>query len=234
MSHKVPRETQRFLKRYGGLTPYGLPKWRLIVSEERLVREAGVWHDWAEGLTKSERGGLDFSPIMPGVMHYERHQNKPLRVVTEMRETQKYPQSSGWILEMWFPASSYGTRDDWYSYVASDGLTPMLGPYPECGDYEFQFGPWPTLPSIDVLQGLISRYSSGIANRKGTVFSRAVEYLQRAEYAKEKEEKRFREEAAAQFNDVLTPMKSSSLAASRWRNDLAKQAGITEHIGIIS
>jgi hypothetical protein len=232
--YKVPRETERFLKRYGGCNPFGKPKWRLVLSEERLIKEAGVWHDWDESLTTKERGGLNFSPI-PGVpgATYQRYRNKPIRVVTEMRETQKYPQADGFVLESWFPASSYGTREEWHSYRADDGITPMLGPYPECGDWELQYGPWEKLPSIDTLQNLISQYSNGIANRKGTPWARAVEYVQRAEYAKEKEEKRFREECAAEFNDVLTPMKSSSLAASRWRNDLARQSGIREHIGIL-
>jgi hypothetical protein len=234
MIHNVPRATERFLKSYGGMTPYGKPKWRLTVSEERLIKEAGIWTDWAEGLTTKEKGGLNFSPIpgQPGAT-YQRYQNKPIRVVNEVRETQKYPQAEGWILEMWFPASFFGTPEDWYSYKADDGITPMLGPYPECGDYEMQFGPWRTVPSIDVLQGHIAKHSSSIANRKGTAFARAVEYLQRAEYAKEKEEKRFREECAAEFNDVLTPMKSSSLAASRWRNRMAESIGIRGHIPIL-
>ena len=232
--HIVPRETQRFLKRYGGTTPYGKPKWRLIVSEDCLVKEAGIWTDWAEGLTTKEKGGLNFSPIpgQPGAT-YQRYQNKPLRVVTEVRETQKYPHASGWILESWFPASIYGTPEEWYSYKADDRITPMLGPYPECGDYEMQYGPWEKLPPTDLLQNLISQYSSSISNRKGTPWARAVEYVQRAEYAKAKEEKRFREECAAEFNDALTPMKSTSLEASRWRQELAARIGSRSHVGII-
>ena len=232
--HVVPRETQRFLKRYGGVTPYNQPKWRLIVSEECLVKEAGVWTDWAEGLSTKEKGGLNFAPIegQPGVV-YERFRNKPLRVVTEVRETQKYPQAAGWILEMWFPASSYGTPADWGSYKADDGITPMLGPYPECGDWEMQYGPWEKMPTTDTLRNLISQYSFSIANREGTAFTRAVEYLQRAEYAAEKEEKRLKEEYAAEFRDVLSPMKSTSLEASRWRQDLAKRTGQTSHVGIL-
>lgn len=232
--HVVPRETQRFLKRYGGSNPYGLPRWRLVVSSDRLIKEAGVWSDWAEGLTTKEKGGLNFAPIegQPGVV-YERFRNRPLRVVTEVRETQKYPHVDGWILESWLPASSYGTPEDWYSYKADDRVTPMLGPYPECGDWEMQYGPWNKLPATDLLQGLISQYSSSIANRKGTAFSRAVEYLNRAAYAKEKEEKKLRDEYEAIFRDVLSPMKSSSLAASRWRQDLAKRTGQTSHVGIL-
>lgn len=230
--YTVPRETQRFLKRYGGSNPYKQPQWRLIVSSERLIKEAGVWKDWAEGLSTKEKGGLNFSPIAGGV-HYQRYQNKPLRVVTEVRETQKYPSAEGWILEKWFPATSYGTREEWHSYKADDGVTPMLGPYPECGDYEMQYGPWEKLPATDLLQSLISQYSSSIANRKGTPFSRAVEYLQRAQYAEEKKEQKLRDEYEAQFRDVLSPMKSTSLAASRWRQDLAKRTGQTSHVGLL-
>lgn len=232
--HIVPRETQRFLKRFGGLTPYGRPKWRLVVSSERLIKEAGRWSDWAEGLTTKEKGGLEFFPIegQPGVI-YERFRNKPLRVVTEVRETQKYPHIEGWILESWLPASSYGTPDDWYSYRSDDGITPMLGPYPECGDYEMQYGPWAKLPTTDLLQSLISKYSSDINNRKGTAFSRAVEYLNRAEYAKQKKEENLKAEYEARFRDVLSPMKSTSLEASRWRQDLARRTGNeNQHIGV--
>lgn len=216
------------------MNPFKQPQWRLIVSADRLIKEAGVWSDWAEGLSTKEKGGLNFSPVAdaPGV-HYQRYQNKPLRVVTEVRETQKYPHAEGWILEKWFPASSYGTREEWHSYKASDGVTPMLGPYPECGDYEFQYGPWEKLPTTDMLQGLISQYSSSIANRKGTPFARAVEYLQRAQYAEEKKEQKLKEEYEAIFRDVLSPMNSTSLAASRWRQDLAKRTGQTSHVGLL-
>lgn len=234
MSYIYPRETLRFLKRYGGLNPYGLPKWRLVLSSDRLIKEAGVWSDWAEGLTTKEKGGLNFTSMadQPGVA-YQRYQNKPLRVVTEVRETQKYPQAEGFILESWFPASTYGTREEWHSYKAEDGVTPMLGPYPEDGDWEMQFGPWDRVPSIDTLQQHISQHVSSINNRQGTPWARAVEYVQRAEYAAERADAKRKQEYEAQFNDVLTPMKSTSLAASRWRNELAARAGIRSHIGIL-
>lgn len=232
--HIVPRETQRFLKRFGGLTPYGHPRWRLVVSSERLIKESGRWTDWAEGLTTKEKGGMDFTPIegQPGMV-YERFHNKPLRVVVEVRETPKYPHVDGWILESWFPASSYGAPEEWYSYKADDGITPMLGPYPECGDYEMQFGPWVKLPTTDILQAMISRHCSSINNRQGTPFTRAVEHLNRTEYTNQKKEEKLKAEYEARFRDVLSPMKSTSLEASRWRQDLAKRTGNeNQHIGV--
>lgn len=232
MKHIVPRGTQQFITRYGGKNPYGLSQWRLIVAADVMVKESGVYRDWSDGLATAEKGGLSFTPYSEG-LGMQRYENKPIRVVTEMREVPKYPESEGWILEKWFPATAYGSREDWHSYKAADGFTPMLGPYPERGDYEFIFGPWPKVPSTDVLQGHISKYSAGINARRGTPESRAREYLQRYQYQQNAAEERRKAEYMKMFRDELTPMHSSSLAASRWRNEVAGRAGITEHIGIL-
>jgi hypothetical protein len=151
-----------------------------------------------------------------------------------MREVKKYPHASGWILEKWFPASSYGTQAEWYSYKAVDGFTPMLGPYPECGDYEMVYGPWAKVPTTDTLQGLIARYSSGINGRRGSPESRAQEYLLRFEYEEQQAEEKRKVEYEAMMRDHISPLRSGSLAASRWRQELAQRTGNgNEHIGII-
>jgi hypothetical protein len=109
----------------------------------------------------------------------------------------------------------------------------MLGPYPECGDYEMIYGPWAKIPTTDMLQGFISQYSHGINSRRGSPESRAQEYLLRYQYEEEQAEKKRKEEYAVMMADHLSPMKSSSLAASRWRQDLAMRSGNSnEHVGI--
>ena len=60
MSHIVPRAIQEFLTRYGGKSPFEQPQWRLLVGSDRLVKEAGVYRDWADGLTTAEKGGMRF------------------------------------------------------------------------------------------------------------------------------------------------------------------------------
>jgi hypothetical protein len=235
MEHNVPRATERFLVSYGGKNPFGKPKWRLVVASERLIKEAGVYRDWAEGLSTAEKGGLNFSPNpdAPGC-NFQRYDNKPIRVVTEMREVRKYPQAEGWILENWWPASRYGTREEWHSYKAVDGITPMLGPYPECGDYEFIFALGLRLPTIATLESHISKYVNTQANKKGTPEQRAREYMQRYQEQLEQEEQKRTLEYEAQFRDHLTPLHSGSLAASRWRQELAARTGNrNEHIGIL-
>ena len=235
MSHVVPQGVQQFLTRFGGKTPYGKPQWRLLVAGARRVKESGVYRDWATGLSTADKGGLrvEAKEEAPGC-HFSRHENRPLRVVTEMREVCKYPHADGWVLEKWFPASSYGTRAEWSSYKAVDGCTAMLGPYPECGDYEMLFGPWHKVPATEVLQRLIAQYSAGIHGRRGTVQSRAQEYLLRYQYEEEQAELKRKAEYEAMMRDHLTPLRSSSLAASRWRQDLAQRTGNGhEHIGIL-
>jgi hypothetical protein len=235
MNHIVPKACERFVTRFGGRNPYGGPRWRLLAASDRLVKEAGVYRDWAPGLTTAEKGGLNFqpNPHAPGC-NFSRYDNKPVRVVTEMREIRKYPHAEGWILERWFPASAYGTQEEWRSYKAVDGITPMLGPYPERGDYEMMYGPWPRIPSCDLLQRLISSYAAQMDGRRGTPESRAREYLLRYQYEEELAERKRKAEYDAHMRDELSPMRSGSLAASRWRQDLAARTGnANEHIGIL-
>jgi hypothetical protein len=63
MNHIVPKSVQSFLTSYGGKNPYGQTQWRLLVGADRLVKEAGVYRDWAEGLTTAEKGGMRFEPL---------------------------------------------------------------------------------------------------------------------------------------------------------------------------
>lgn len=235
MNNILPKDVERFLTNYGGRNPHGQPNWRILVSSDRLVKQAGVYRDWAPGLTTAEKGGLCFepNPDQPGC-NFRRSENKPLRVVTEMREVRKYPHADGWVLERWFPASSYGTREEWFQWKAVDGVTPMLGPYPERGDYEMIFGPWLKAPSSDLLQRLISSYCANIAARRGTRSSRINEAVERYRYEQEKAEEKRKQEYLAWMRDELTPMKSASLEASRWRQSLAQRTGhANEHIGIL-
>jgi len=110
----------------------------------------------------------------------------------------------------------------------------MLGPYPECGDYEMIYGPWLQVPTIDTLQSLIAKYCAGINSRRGSPESRAQEYLLRFQYEEEQAETKRKAEYEAMMRDHISPLRSSSLAASRWRQDLARRTGNAhEHIGIL-
>jgi hypothetical protein len=132
MSHIVPSATQRFLTSYGGKNPFGKPQWRLLVGSDRLVKESGVYRDWAPGLSTAEKGGLNFqpNPDAPGC-NFSRHDNRPLRVVTEMREVKKYPHArvdSGEVvpcLELWHPGGVVFVQGDRRVYSDVGALSRM-------------------------------------------------------------------------------------------------------------
>jgi hypothetical protein len=88
---------------------------------------AGEWHEWDESLSVNERNYVD---------RKGNRTNTPLRVVQELRWIQKYPIDDKWILEKWMPSSFYGTESDWYKSRTPDGKWPLLGQYPNEGDYE--------------------------------------------------------------------------------------------------
>jgi hypothetical protein len=56
----------------------------------------------------------------------------------------------------------------------------------------------------------------------------------RFQYEEEKAEAKRKIEYDAMMRDHISPLHSSSLAASRWRQDLARRTGnANEHIGIL-
>jgi hypothetical protein len=249
----VPTHLQGFLTRFGGKNPYGRPQWRLQHSDNVFVREAGVYRDWPEGLTTAEKGGLNFQmseeevAVRVGgqvldelgeqpVWDALRYDNKPLRVVTEVRDNPRYAGIHGWILEKWFPASKYGPPEHWNSFLAVDGRTPMLGPYPSEGDYELIYGPFPRQPAIGQMQLWIDHYIRLRDDMKtsGTAESRAIEYANRREAEEQEQWQRRRAEymymMASEWKQIAT---NGALGMSRYRQELAERCGITEHIGLL-
>ncbi len=249
----IPTHIQGALTRFGGKNPYGRPQWRIVVASDVFVREAGVYRDWDENLSIAERGGFNFQQTEEQAMARIngrdfaelgeqpnwaalRYENRPLRTVTETRDNPRYPGIKGWIVEKWFPALRYGSPEEWYSYRAADGITPMLGPFPHEGDYEMIYGPFPRVPAIGQLQLWISHYARQREEIKqsGTPESRALEYAQR-EMDREREQwLRRRAEYQYMMANIWTSIATNgSLGMSRVRQELAARCGQTEHIGLL-
>lgn len=247
----IPTHLQGFLTRFGGKNPFGRPQWRLQFSHNVFIREAGVYRDWPEGMTTAEKGGFNFQMSeeeisTKGTMlealgdqpmwEALRYENKPLRTVIEKRDNPRYPGIEGWIVEKWFPASKYGSRHEWESYVAIDGKTPMLGPYPNEGDYELIYGPFPRQPAISQLQLWISSYIRYRDDMKtaGTPESRAIEYTQRRLDEEQRQwEQRRKEYQYMMANEWKAIATNGALGMSRFRQELAARCGITDHIGLL-
>lgn len=153
----APIYVRRFLRRVGGLNPYGEPKYRIVLAEKIHEWHGGRWHDWPENATLQDMGGMKFEAdkelqkhvielahkgIPPQELYAELVRlvptaNKPVRVVEEMRFVQRYPYVKGWIFQRWRPASQFGSRIWWEAQtVQGRPDLPMLGPFPEKGAYE--------------------------------------------------------------------------------------------------
>jgi hypothetical protein len=222
-----PSEIQDYLLTLGGRTPFNEPLWRLVVAESVVWKVAGgkVWND---NLSISERGGLNLTA--EGGCATPAH--KPLRDESDrLVERRRYPHLEGWILQRWFPPSSY-SKSQWFApeNCLPDG-TPKLGPYPQFGDYEMIAGPVQRIPSKSELHSFISSYYRGLESRSGSVEGRIKEAVNAAEYERQREEQRIRALTEDYMRDKCSYLSSSSLEAGRIRTKNAEKLGIKEHVG---
>jgi hypothetical protein len=220
----APQETQDYLLRIGGSTPFDEPIWRLVLARNVVWKVAGG-KVWNEGLSVSERGGFDLYEGRP-------YGNQPLRDESgRLVEQQRYPHLDGWILQRWFPASAY-SQSQWYASenCLPDG-TPKLGPFPQYGDYEMVGGPMDRTPGKQELHDFISAYYQGLEGRAGSVETRVREAVNAAQYTRQREEQKTRTFVDEYMRDRCSYIWSSSLEAGRVREEAAKRLGIREHVG---
>jgi hypothetical protein len=202
------RVIQAYLLKIGGKNPFGEPNWRLTLASGTLwLRPSG---------------------------------NPP----TEMGWFRRYPKQrfkgdregiEGWILQEWNPAYIYGSQDEWYKqHVPGRKDLPLAGPYPVEGDYElrFPFG-YPETPSLSVL-GLAINYAERTREFWGG-FTPKQRYEMRLEHHKKRlilHEDFLRNRDIAMIRDAMSPLWSNSLEAGRWREELARKAGLSiGHVG---
>jgi hypothetical protein len=234
-----------FLIRIGGRNPAGYPMFRLVDSEKVIEKMGGNWKDWDESLSVEERSptvrktftvmeeatmpngevtevAKEKSLILPG--------NAPIREVNEVREVPKYSHldTQGWILEKFYPAYMFGSREEWASYVVPGTEIPRLGPYPADGRYEMVAGIFPAPPAHSFLEDFIAYH----AKRAQEMQERDVRsYVNDAVHRAEEEDARKTEDARLHILDKIKPLLGTSLEAGRWRNEVARQAGIHSHMG---
>lgn len=223
--HTVPKETLEYLKRIAGMNPYGEPILRLCVAEDRYTKAGGAFTDWEQGSSLQDRGGYgDPEHIGEGVVELRRTSAQPLRTVVEVREVKKYPGLEGWILERWYPASMYGSEQDWLSHK-KDGV-PLLGPYPSEGDYEMIAGPEKHFPSHTALALAWARHLELIdrrLNAAATAEARLKIRLAAIEWQDRQTEEKIKAENKARLKDYTKPIWGSSLGAGRLRTSIEKR-----------
>jgi hypothetical protein len=140
----------------------------------------------------------------------------------------------GIVIERWQGAEFYGSRTEWEAIHVAQ--YPFLGPYPQYGDYEMigseEGMRW---PSMDHVTEVIRAYR---LIQKTQPESPHQRFLIRAMVI-EKQLKKKHAELEQFYDNIITDewtgkcglLNRCSLAAGRYREQLAKQAGITEHCG---
>lgn len=209
----APRALRDRLRKFGGLNPYGEPNWRVVLAQHCTQICGGIFHNF-------EDGELSIVDEGPDGKLFQRELNPTSVEHHSFIETPKYPHE-GWILELWQPAHRWGSREWWESQKAEDGMTPLMGPYPERGDYFMLAGPWNEAPEISDVENAIAQYRQAQANRPNNLAAHLQQRL------KEQNEKKLQErEARAQRyielleKEIKPLMQSVSLGAQRLRNQL--------------
>lgn len=149
---QAPKAIQNWLLKVAGCNPFREPNYRLVLAQHVRQLAGGVWNDFPDDATLPERGGLDFDAQnyeveMPNgqvkqgtqIINMAPATSKLLRIVTEVRWEERYPNLNGWILQRWYPGShpAYGDREQWErTTLKGRPDIALLGPFPVYGEYE--------------------------------------------------------------------------------------------------
>ena len=213
----TPPRIRAMLRLYGGSTPDGGPLWRLILAQNKRVRAAGVMRT----MPKTFVGDVP----------------KPDKVEEGVFWLPRY-KFSGWILERWFPASTWGSEMVYEQQRSgADNRTRMLAQFPRHGDY-FMIpgaGPWPTIEAAGDIKAAIREYIRAEREKPNdwNAYLRgelALEMVERERLAAEYEERM----AAVSRGQVSPVLGSISRAAQSVRNKIAIEIGGDDwHLGAI-
>lgn len=218
--------------RVGGKNPFGKPNFRIVLAQSVRKLRGGLWHKWREGASLQNRGGLfvdeDGAIVSPS-------QEKPISVTAEMRWVKTYPVKDlvGWIFEEWYPAHMFGSPDQWgATKVIGTGLC-QLGPYPTEGRYMLAgFKALPHIPPAESIRNGINQRM----RQRDYWYSLTPEQRRKLEADADLAVQVLREKAddekrSLMIRELRGPMLSTSLAAGRWREQLARSAGVRSHVG---
>jgi hypothetical protein len=186
------------------------------------ARKKGFTEDEIKKITK------DISGMIEEIIQ-ECLARQPKSVFVGMAEVEVYP-SEGWILEKWKPAEAWGPEEEWNRY-RFQGVA-ALGSYPHFGMYELFAGPSPYLPTEEEISSAIRMHFQELDSRPTSPQQLVLQMMNaRAERNKKKRAARLADIQAAASDGPGSLHNRLSLGAGRVMNELAKKAGIKEHVG---
>jgi hypothetical protein len=181
----------------------------------REIRRQGTMHHWPRGVDK------DWS-MVPNRIEGGRF------TLPRYRDIAK----TDWILQKWFAAWMWGTREDWASHRAEDGVTPLfVQEYPAHGDYFLMAGPWSSLDQAGDVTLAVTAFL-----KRERAKSRNFESAVAAMMAEEKEERagqlEWLEREIMRAEQAMDPVwKSTSTTAQKAREQAAAAVNLTGHFG---
>lgn len=143
----------KFLRKVGGVNPYGENNYLLAIASEVRFLQGGEFWDYPSNVRGLDQGRLEFSedtvkvPVttkLPGggetgfVTEVPRDMavtGHPLRIVKEMRWVKRWPNVNGWVILHWEPEAGGSTRAWWESWKVKGTDFQIMGPWPEKGMY---------------------------------------------------------------------------------------------------
>jgi hypothetical protein len=224
-TNDAPKSLQAAIARIGGKNPYGEPMWRVVLAQHCIVKRGGILRNMGDGeqsIVTIGTGGKVFESTV--------HSS----VTSGILEVPRYNCADGWILEKWFPASTWGTREQWASEKSENGSRLLCEPYPERGRYFLMNGPFDKIPALGDLENSIAMYEEDMRKQPTNHDAYFRQVMRDEEYArKEAKAKLVADLNDRRKNELVPVLKSTSLEAQRFRNQLTAQAGMTEHLGAV-
>ena len=266
---RAPKEVQNALAKAGGYNPYGEPRYRIVLAQHVYAMRGGEHITWDENASLEDQGGLVMSgtqlkshiidsPAFKGAKPlkvmgkspiFSPSKMQPLRVFVGVEKVNRYC-FDGWILQVWRPASHFGTPEFWNSpafFWKGDSTNNVLGPYPERGDFEIAGeraernhqgdykvvqNVWPGIPALMLLEDMIAFYDcERMRNYAADPHTRRLIRVNEVNNRLKAKQAKEHDTRLKMIQDVMKTYMGSSLAAGAMRTKLAEKAGITEHCG---
>jgi hypothetical protein len=224
-TNDAPKATHAALARIGGNNPYGEPMWRVVLAQHCIAKRGGILHDLGDGEQSVFAVGAKGKIVEAKIFD---------SMTSGTLDLPKYDCADGWIVERWFPASTWGTPEQWASQKAEDGSRLLCEEYPSRGRYWMMMGPFDHIPDLGDLENAIAMHTESMNNQPTNYDAYFRQVMRDEECARQKaKEKLIADLNYRRKNELVPVLKSTSLGAQRFRNQLTAQAGLSEHLGAV-
>ena len=215
----TPEWIQKELREYGGESPDGQPIWRLVLARNCRMRCFGTMQTVEQDI---EALPDDAKPT----------DVNPARIEEGEFWIPRYD-IDGWILQRWYPASTWGTREKWEGEKSRDGRTRMMAAYPQRGDYMMMpCGPWKTIVEAGDLKGAIRCYNVQQRRNPANWENHMKAQLAFDGQRRQAKADAYAEEIAAQHRLALAgTLRSVSTSAQKFRNAVSKHTAGGVNLG---